>query len=71
MSEYNGLQSGEVRNRDGKPRMVMVTNPAEIEAIQRSGLDDPIGGPFAGGWVAYAWSLERYRETLARAAAQP
>lgn len=61
----------EATNRDSKPRMTWVTAPAEIEAIQRSRLDDPIGGPFAGGWVAYAWSLERYREALTRAAAQP
>jgi hypothetical protein len=48
-------------NTDDKPRMVQVTDPAEIESIRRNGLDDIIGGEVAGQWWAYKWSLDRWR----------
>lgn len=52
-----------------KPRMVRVTEPAEIAALERNALPDPIGGKAPdGSWWAYSWSLERYRAELARAA---
>lgn len=52
-----------------KPRFVRVTAPAEIAALERNLLDDPIGGQDASGqWWAYSWSLERYRATVVRAA---
>ena len=45
-----------------KPRFVRVTDAAEIAAIRRNGLDDPIGGEYGGQWFAYDWSIERYRQ---------
>jgi hypothetical protein len=56
-----------------KPRYVRVTDPAEIEAIQRAGLRDPIGrpefekhreGPYEVQtiiWYAEAHSLAQFR----------
>lgn len=54
-----------------KPRYVRVTDPAEIEAIKRAGLRDPIGGPHweksADGstqfiaWYAEVHSLAQFR----------
>jgi hypothetical protein len=47
---------------DPKPRYVQVTDPAEIEAIQRNGLGDPIG-MVANDGTAYAeyHSLRQFR----------
>lgn len=39
----------------------MVTDPAEIEAIERAGLRDPIGGFLNGQWFAEASSLAQFR----------
>lgn len=44
-----------------KTRLERVTDAAEIEAIQRSGLRDPIGGHFEGQWYATADSLAQFR----------
>lgn len=46
---------------DPKPRMVRVTDPVEIEAIQRAGLRDPVGGCIDGVWYADAHSLAQFR----------
>lgn len=53
---------------DPKPRYVRVTDQAEIEAIKRAGLRDPIGGPhWIDGsaqpveWYAEAHSLAQFR----------
>ena len=48
-------------------RLVEVTDPAEIEAIKRNDIHDPIGAEMSPGvWKAYAFSLERYRKRVAR-----
>ena len=44
-----------------KSRYVVVTDPAEIEAIERAGLRDPIGGFLNGQWFAEASSLQQFR----------
>lgn len=44
-----------------KSRYVVVTDPAEIEAIERAGLRDPIGGFLNGQWFAEAQSLTQFR----------
>ena len=44
-----------------KTRLERVTDPVEIEAIQRNGLSDPIGGHFDGLWYATADSLRQFR----------
>jgi len=52
---------------DPKPRYVLVTDPLEIEAIQRGGLRDPIGGRMnpeahaVGIWYAEVHSLAQFR----------
>lgn len=50
---------------DAKPRYVRVTDPVEIEAIQRAGLRDPIGAQYtldgATSWYAEAHSLAQFR----------
>jgi hypothetical protein len=46
---------------DDKPRYVRVTDPVEIEAIQRAGLRDPIGDKHTGFWYAEAHSLAQFR----------
>jgi hypothetical protein len=50
---------------DPKQRFVRVTDPAEIEAIQRNGLGDPIGGSTTecghAVWYAEAHSLRQFR----------
>ena len=55
-----------------KARMVIVTDPLEVDAVRRENetgaLDLPIGGFANGQCWAVAWSLERYREAVARAA---
>lgn len=56
-----------------KPRLTIVTNPDEIAAVKRENetgeLHLPIGKVLPDGTcVAYTTSLERYRETLRRAA---
>lgn len=47
--------------RPPKSRYVVVTDPAEIEAIERAGLRDPIGGFLNGQWFAEAQSLTQFR----------
>ncbi len=44
-----------------KSRYVVVTDPAEIEAIERAGLRDPIGGFLNGQWFAESQSLAQFR----------
>lgn len=44
-----------------KSRYAVVTDPAEIEAIERAGLRDPIGGFLNGQWFAEAQSLAQFR----------
>ena len=44
-----------------KSRYVVVTDPAEIEAIERAGLRDPIGGFLNGQWFAEAQSMAQFR----------
>lgn len=44
-----------------KPRYVRVTDPAEIEAIKRAELRDPVGGCVDGVWYAEAHSLQQWR----------
>lgn len=44
------------------PRMVPVSDPEEILAIQRAGLRDPIGVEYQGTWFAEAFSLKQYRK---------
>ena len=51
-----------------KPRLVVVRDEQEIEAIKRDGLYDPIGGEILGTWYAYSDSLTKYRERVARGA---
>lgn len=49
-----------------KPHLTVVTDPEEIEAIQRTHPDvDPIGMEIEGVWLAYSESLQRYRERRA------
>lgn len=48
---------------EDKPRVTLVTDPDLIEAIQRNGLHDPIGGKFNDAWYAYTFSIEHYRRT--------
>ena len=48
--------------RDKKQRMVRVTDPAEIEAIQRAGLADPIGEQMGDDWYAESHSLAQFRK---------
>jgi hypothetical protein len=48
-----------------KPKMIPVTDPAEIEALKRGAqgeLDAPYGIEYAGRWYAEASELERYRQ---------
>jgi len=47
--------------KDAKQRMVRVTDPAEIAAIQRAGLKDPIGAQMGEDWYAEAKSLAAFR----------
>jgi hypothetical protein len=47
--------------RPPKKRYVVVTDPAEIEAVRRAGLRDPIGGLIEGKWYAEAASLAQWR----------
>jgi hypothetical protein len=44
-----------------KSRYTVVTDEAEIEAIKRAGLADPIGGVIDGQWFAEAQSLAQFR----------
>ena len=44
-----------------KTRLERVTDAAEIAAIQRNGLSDPIGGHYDGLWYATADSLRQFR----------
>lgn len=44
-----------------KLRYVVVTDAGEIEAIQRNGFADPIGGFMGGMWMAEANSLRQFR----------
>ena len=44
-----------------KSRYVVVTDEAEIAAIERAGLRDPIGGCLNGQWFAEAGSLAQFR----------
>jgi hypothetical protein len=48
--------------KDAKQRMVRVTDPAEIEAIKRCGLKDPIGAQMGEDWYAEAHSLAQHRK---------
>jgi len=48
--------------RPPKKRYVVVTDPAEIEAVKRAGLRDPIGGLIEGKWYAEAGSLAQWRK---------
>lgn len=55
--------------RNNKPqrddwRLVLVTDPAEQAALLSDALIAPIGGFVGGVWLAYAWTLERYRAFL-------
>lgn len=63
--QFSNLLDDTFRNQPDKPRVVEVSDPAAIEAIQRNSLHDPIGGNFGGAWYAYAWSLERWRKARA------
>ena len=45
----------------GVPYPPLGTDPAEIEAIERAGLRDPIGGFLNGQWFAEAQSLTQFR----------
>ncbi len=45
-----------------KPRYVRITDPAEIEAVQRADLRAPIGKCVDGQWFAEAHSLAQYRK---------
>lgn len=49
-------------NQTQKPKFVIVNAPEIIGAIQRNGLDDPIGGKLGATWFAYDdWRLEKCR----------
>lgn len=47
-----------------KDKLVLVTDPDMIAAIERNGFGDPVpvDKTEQGYWV-YAWSLEQYRES--------
>ena len=47
--------------KDPKPRFQLVTDPDEIENIQRNGPTDIVGACISGYYYAYSWSLERWR----------
>lgn len=47
--------------KDPELRYIVVTDPVEIEAIQRAGLRDPVGGCIDGVWYADAHSLAQFR----------
>jgi len=49
------------KEKDPKQRLVRVTDPAEIEAIKRCGLKDPIGAQMGEDWYAEAKSLAQFR----------
>lgn len=55
---------------DPKPRLVRVTDPGEIAAINRCGFADPIGVSITEcghqAWFAEADTLRQYREWLAK-----
>jgi hypothetical protein len=59
-NERKSLKKASIRDAE-KPRLTIVSDPAEIAAIRRNDLADPIGGCVAGTWYAYVWSLERWR----------
>lgn len=48
-----------------KSRMVMLTDPAEIESVRRNDLSDIIGAIIGGRCYAYSWSVKRWRERAA------
>ncbi len=51
------------KKTDPKPRLVRVTDPAEVEAVQRSALRDPIGIVDSDGTaLVEAHSLAQYRK---------
>jgi hypothetical protein len=53
-------------------RLVEVTDPAEIEAIKRNDIHDPIGAEIEPGkCVAYLFSLERYRKRVEQGTGTP
>jgi NAD(P)-dependent dehydrogenase (short-subunit alcohol dehydrogenase family) len=41
--------------------IVQITDPAEIESIERNDWDDIIGAQIKGAWYAYKFSVERFR----------
>jgi hypothetical protein len=43
--------------------LVEVTDADEIASIQRNGLPDIIGGRVDGRWMAYRWSVDRWRKS--------
>lgn len=46
-----------------KDQFALITAKDEIASIQRNGLNDIIGGRINGGaWIAYKWSVERWRK---------
>lgn len=44
-----------------KARLVMLTDPDEIESVKRNGFNDIIGAIRGDYCYAYKWSVERYR----------
>ncbi len=65
----NSLSVGIVRaeharpkKKPKKPRMVEVTDPAEIEAIQSGHWAAPVGGEYEGRWLAESSTLANYRK---------
>jgi hypothetical protein len=53
------------KKRPKKPRMVPVTDPEEIAAIQSDLWCAPLGGEFEGRWLAEASTLANYRKLKA------
>jgi hypothetical protein len=50
-----------------KPRIVPVTDPAEIASIERNGAGDILGARWPdGAYYAYAHSVEKYRRQRSR-----
>ena len=46
-----------------KADLAEVTDADEIASIQRNGLADIIGGRVDGRWMAYRWSVDRWRKS--------
>jgi hypothetical protein len=44
-----------------KPRLVAITDPAEIDSITRNGSNDIIGFQHNDQWYGYAVTVERFR----------